>query len=250
MRDYAAGLLGTRQAIERAGLEDYADLVIAMAQNDLDFPKPADTPQRRAHVEQARAVLQPRLRRHDRDVTIIVSDVPPLITLAAAQSLDYLLYPELPVVIPDAVFYEATRLADKLGAQEIVALRNAHPDTVSVVATEAFKNEMTRLATQGGRLEKDLGERAAVQTIRNYPLAENERAILLSDDLDVDRVVVIDPRKIILLTTWDYLRQLEEAQRIQSADAVIEAAREKGRHRRPTVCGMSTIPKFVTRCAP
>lgn len=164
------------------------------------------------------------------DVTIIVSDVPPLITLAAAQSLDYLLYPELPVVIPDAVFYEATRLADKLGAQEIVAWRNAHPDTVSVVATEAFKNEMTRLATQGGRLEKDLGERAAVQTIRNYPLAENERAILLSDDLDVDRVVVIDPRKIILLTTWDYLRQLEEAQRIQSADAVIEAAREKGRH--------------------
>ncbi len=66
LRDYAAGLLGTRQAIERAGLEDYADLVIAMAQNDLDFPKPADTPQRRAHVEQARAVLQPRLRRHDR----------------------------------------------------------------------------------------------------------------------------------------------------------------------------------------
>ncbi len=168
------------------------------------------------------------------DVTIIVSDVPPLITLAAAQSLDYLLYPELPVVIPDAVFYEATRLAGKLGAQEILDWRNAHMDTVHVQATEAFKNEMARLATQGGRLEKNLGERAAVETIRAYPLGENERAILLRDDRDVERVVVLDPRKIILLTTWDYLRQLEEAQRIQSADAVFAAAREKGRHP-PTV---------------
>ena len=43
------------------------------------------------------------------EVTLIVIDVPPLITLAAAQRLDYLLYPELPVIIPDAVYYEATR---------------------------------------------------------------------------------------------------------------------------------------------
>ncbi len=66
LRDYAAGLLGTRQTIERAGLEDFADLVIAMAQNDLDFPKPDDTPRHRAHVDQARAVLQARLQRHGR----------------------------------------------------------------------------------------------------------------------------------------------------------------------------------------
>jgi hypothetical protein len=33
-----------------------------------------------------------------------------------------------------------------------------------------------------------------------------------------------------LLTTWDYLRQLEEAQRIQSADAVMEAVRQAGRN--------------------
>ena len=101
---------------------------------------------------------------------------------------------------------------------------------VLIEPTEAFKNELQRLALQGGRLEKDLGERAAVEIIRTFPLAEHERAILLSDDRDVNRVVVIDPQKIILLTTWDYLRQLEEARRIQSADAVFEAARERGRH--------------------
>jgi hypothetical protein len=66
LRAYAAGMLGTRQAIERAGLDDYADLMIALAQNDLAFPKPADTPKRRANVELARAILQPRLRRHAR----------------------------------------------------------------------------------------------------------------------------------------------------------------------------------------
>ncbi len=61
---YANGSLGTREAIARAGLEDFADLLIALAQNDLVLPKPADTPKRRANLESARALLQPRLRRH------------------------------------------------------------------------------------------------------------------------------------------------------------------------------------------
>jgi len=62
LRDYAAGLLGTRRAIERAGLKDYAELVIALAQHDLDLPKPADTPERQANLARARAILQPLLR--------------------------------------------------------------------------------------------------------------------------------------------------------------------------------------------
>jgi hypothetical protein len=62
LRDYAAGLLGTRRAIERAGVEDYAELVIALAQHDLDLPKPADTPEREVNLERARAILQPLLR--------------------------------------------------------------------------------------------------------------------------------------------------------------------------------------------
>jgi hypothetical protein len=62
LRDYAAGKLGTRRAIELAGLADYADLLIALAQNDLDLPKPADTPEHRAHIARAREILQPLLR--------------------------------------------------------------------------------------------------------------------------------------------------------------------------------------------
>lgn len=62
LRDYAAGLVGTRETMRRAELGDYAELVIALVKHDLDLPKPADTPQRRAHLERASAILQPLLR--------------------------------------------------------------------------------------------------------------------------------------------------------------------------------------------
>ncbi len=63
--EYAAGRVGTRRAIERLGMRDYADLVIAMAQNDLNMPKPTETPAHFKNVTRARAILQPRLRHGD-----------------------------------------------------------------------------------------------------------------------------------------------------------------------------------------
>jgi hypothetical protein len=164
------------------------------------------------------------------DVRLIVTDAPPLITLAAAKSLDYLLYPELPVLIPDAVFHEATAAAGKLGTQVILEWYRAHTDAVRVEPTQIFQNEMTLREIAGYRPARDVGERAAMEVIRNLPMAPDERALLLSDDRDAERLSIVDPEKLILLTTWDYLRQLEEAQRIQSADAIIAAVRAAGRN--------------------
>ena len=65
LRQYASGQLGTRRTIEALGVHDYADLVIAMAQADLEFPKPAATPAHDARVARASAILQPRLRHGD-----------------------------------------------------------------------------------------------------------------------------------------------------------------------------------------
>jgi hypothetical protein len=62
IRAYAAGRLGTRATIDRAGMHDYADLLIALAQNDLDLPKTAATQAHEARVARARSILQPRLR--------------------------------------------------------------------------------------------------------------------------------------------------------------------------------------------
>ena len=126
------------------------------------------------------------------DVKIIVTDAPPLIILAAAKSLDYLLYPTLPVIIPDAVFFEATNAAGKLGAQEILDWYRDHLDAVRVEPTEAFA--IAQLAARAGRRQRDLGERASLEIIRNYPFAQNERALLLSDDRDIGRVIVGRPR--------------------------------------------------------
>ncbi len=164
------------------------------------------------------------------EIAIIVTDAPPLITLAAARSLDYLLYPELPVIVPDAVFHEATQAAGKLGAQAILDWYRAHTDKVRIEPTQVFQDEMTLREATGHKPARDLGERAAVEIVRKFPLAQEARALLLSDDRDAERLVVFVPEKAILLTTWDYLRQLEEAQRIQSADAVIEAVRAAGRN--------------------
>lgn len=164
------------------------------------------------------------------EIKIIVADAAPLISLAAAKSLDYLLYPALPVIIPDAVFHEATASAGKLGAQEILDWYRAHFDDVRIEPTAIFLDEMTLREQDGRRLARDLGERAALEVIRSYPLAAAERALLLIDDRDAERLIVVDPAKLIPLTTWDYLQQLEIAQRIQSADAVIEAVRAAGRN--------------------
>jgi hypothetical protein len=120
------------------------------------------------------------------EVTLIVSDAPPLITLAAAKSLDYLLYPGMPVLIPDAVFHEATAAAGKLGAQEILDWYRAHTDAVRIEPTETFQNEMTLREVTGRRPSRDLGERAALELIRALPLGTDERALLLSDDRDAD----------------------------------------------------------------
>lgn len=50
LRSYAAGKAGTRTTIERAGFRDYADPVIALVQNDLDFPRPPSTPTHDANL--------------------------------------------------------------------------------------------------------------------------------------------------------------------------------------------------------
>ncbi len=63
---------------------------------------------------------------------LIVTDTGPLITFAAADSLDYRLYPDVPVYVPDAVLYEATVRSDALGAQSIAEWVQKHPGRVQV----------------------------------------------------------------------------------------------------------------------
>lgn len=164
-------------------------------------------------------------------ISLYVLDTGPLITLAVADSLDYLLYPNVPLVIPDAVFYEATRDTGKLGAQSIIDWVKEHHKQIEIAATNAYLNFDAARESNPRTREPNLGERAAVEVIEEPGrLQGNEKAILLCEESAVLRRIVVRERaKVIEITTMDFLSLLEEENRIQSADAVFERALAAGR---------------------
>jgi hypothetical protein len=166
-----------------------------------------------------------------RDLKLFVVDTGPLITLAVAESLDYLLYVDVDVVIPDAVLHEATRDANRLGAQDIIDWAKAHRAHVEIAPTKAYEIFDAARATMPNLREPDLGERAAVEVIEEPDrLLGDERGLLLCEETAVfKRVVVRDRERIVELSTLDFLRILEAEQRIQSAEQVFELAAKAGR---------------------
>jgi len=166
-----------------------------------------------------------------RDLKLFVVDTGPLITLAAARSLDYLLYISADLIIPDAVLHEATRDAARLGAEDIIDWVKAHREQIEIAATKAYERyDLARIAAPALR-ESDLGERAAVEVIEEPDrLRGAERGLLLCEETAVlRRVVVRDRERIVEISTLDFLRILEAEHRIQSAEQVFELAAEAGR---------------------
>ena len=162
---------------------------------------------------------------------LLVLDTGPLITLGVAESLDYLLYPGLPVLIPDAVLFEATGDAGRLGAPAILDWVQKHAGLVQSVPTEAFFNHVAALAAGLPRRTRNLGEQAALEVINEVPaLAPEERVLLLTEDdraLRAGGAAAFD--RFIPLTTLDFLCELEAARRINSAEEVYARAADGGR---------------------
>ncbi len=82
--------------------------------------------------------------------------------------------------------------------------------------------------------EKDpswLGEQAAIEALerflRNNPDAE---ALLLFEDSDVQKRRAIVDARVSLMSTGDFLRELETAGLIQSADFILDQAAAHGRN--------------------
>ena len=160
---------------------------------------------------------------------LIVTDTGPLITLAAADSLEYLLYPDVPVYVPDAVLYAATIKSDALGAQSIAAWVQDHTERVHPLLTQTFANFLASVDKGLTRPDRDMGERAALEAIRYaLDLGIEERAVFLTEDgraLSGGFLVTIEDRdRMIPITTRDSLEGLEAAGRINSADQRAEDA--------------------------
>jgi hypothetical protein len=165
-------------------------------------------------------------------IKLFVIDTGPLITLAAAHALDYLLYVQADIVIPDAVLYEATHDAAKLGAQDIIDWVKANRIHIELAPTQAFAIFEAARDSMPKLRQPDLGERAAVEVIEEPDrLTGDERAVLLCEETAVFRRVEIrDKERTVALSTMDFLRLLEAERRIQSADRVFEVAQEAGRN--------------------
>ncbi|MGH7075304.1 MAG: hypothetical protein ACREFD_14025 [Stellaceae bacterium] len=161
--------------------------------------------------------------------SLIVTDTSPLFTLVLAGSLDALLWPGLPVRIPDAVYIEATRVHGAPGAEQIVEWINAHLDAVQIVPTDIGIDQQRRL--EEGRAIRGLGEQAAIETLERFlrgdPAAE---ALLLFEDSDIEKRRAVVDARVSLISTGDFLRELEAAGLIQSTDYILDQAASQGRN--------------------
>jgi hypothetical protein len=163
--------------------------------------------------------------------SLIVTDTSPLFTLVLADALDVLLRPGLPVRIPDAVYFEATRVHGAPGAEQIVEWINAHLDMVQIVPTDTGIDQQRRL--EEGRSIRGLGELASIEVLDRFLRSDpTVRALLLFEDTDVERRRAILDERADVVSTGDFLRDLEAAGLIQSADYILDsAAAPRAEHR-------------------
>ncbi|HEX3860365.1 MAG TPA: hypothetical protein VHY35_01580 [Stellaceae bacterium] len=143
--------------------------------------------------------------------------------------MDALLRPGLPVRIPDAIYIEATRVHGAPGAEQIVEWINAHLDLVQIVPTDIGIDQQRRL--EEGRTIRGLGEQAALEALERFLRADTAaEALLLFEDTDIERRRAVVDQRVSLISTGDFLRELEIAGLIQSADYVLDQAAAQGRN--------------------
>jgi hypothetical protein len=161
--------------------------------------------------------------------SLIVTDTSPLFTLVLADSLDVLLRPGLAIRIPDAVYIEATRVHGAPGAEQIVAWINDHMDMVRIVPTDIGIDQQRRL--EEGRSIRGLGEQAAIETLERFLRTDSTaEALLLFEDSDIAKRHAIVDQRVSLISTGDFLRELEAAGMIQSTDYILDRAAAQGRN--------------------
>jgi hypothetical protein len=166
------------------------------------------------------------------DLKILITDTSSLITLAVADSLDYLALLGIPIFVPDAVYFEATADIEKLGASDIVVWVQQNPSLIQIIPTDTFIDEMHR-RENGERKRRDLGETAALEIANNSKLIghSGQSFILTEDDavLDGGFMGSNNKRQIYVISTHDFLDVLEAEQLINSAEAIYVIAEDAGR---------------------
>jgi hypothetical protein len=168
-----------------------------------------------------------------RRLGLIVTDASPLITLAAAEALDCLTMPGLPVIIPDMVYTEVTQDLARLGAEEVVHWVRRHHGQVEIAPSEVFAEFQALLTINPNTRSQGRGEEVALEVLAAAVEADRElHAILLFEDSDIRSrsFVRVLPERVTALSTGDLLHELEAAARIQSSDHILDRAAKRGRN--------------------
>ena len=143
-----------------------------------------------------------------RPFSLIVTYTSPLITLVLAEALDTLLRPRLAVRLPDAVYFEATRVHGAPGAEQIVDWINANLDRIQIVPTDIGIDQQRRL--EEGRSIRGMGEQSALEVLERFVRGNpNTEALLLFEDSDIERRRAIVDQRVGLLSTGDFLREVD-----------------------------------------
>ena len=162
-----------------------------------------------------------------KQITLIVTDSGPLITLAVADALDTLLRTGQRVLIPDMVRFEVTRLMDKPGAAEILDwIRDNEPGRVFCPSTEEFEEFAIVFSEKPNARTKGRGEKAAAEVLERELRHGLDVGILLFEDSDVrkDNFLTRVPDNVLIMSTSEYLFGLERAHLIESAASIIARA--------------------------
>jgi hypothetical protein len=160
--------------------------------------------------------------------SLIVTDTSPLLTLVFADALDIRcgpvcrsasLTPSISKRPASAAHRERTR--SSIGSTRI--------STRSGLSRPIGVDQQRRL--EDGRSIRALGEQAAIETLDRFLRSDTgAEALLLFEDSDVSRRRAIIEEHVSLMSTGDFLGELEAAGLIQSADFILDEAAARGRN--------------------
>lgn len=160
---------------------------------------------------------------------VLLPDAGPLITLAYADALDFLLKPGWPVRVVDMVLHEVTRNAtpssEKIG--QWVA-----DQSIPVLTTRTFQHYLAAQAEGGNKPRKaNLGEIAVQETMNELALVTPAATgVFLFEDHKIARASFLLPDNCRKVSTRAWLLFLERKGWIDSAAEIERTAITNGRH--------------------
>jgi hypothetical protein len=161
------------------------------------------------------------------NLSIIVTDSGPLITLAVAQALDALLGPKLLVIVPDMVRYQVIRDLDRPGAREVADwIRSNEPGRVRVASTEVFEEFEILRRINAATKTNNRAEQAAAEVLSKELEQQDHGAILVFEESMVRKsnFLVRLPDEVVVTSSSEFLFALEKHGLPTSAAAVLARA--------------------------